>query len=141
MLEGNDLKLAMWYHLAERDPADISDHDKALCDVLLSGAYGYGQELNKTKVKAIRGAIAARTGEAKAKAILPDWVEGNDDSGYRIKFPAWVLELPEPEAREVKVDYATYTKAVLYEMAKARGLAVITRMTKAEIVAALEAAD
>lgn len=145
MLTGNDMKVGIWCYLAELAPDEITPHVKALIDVALSGAYEDGATLSKAAVKNVRAAVAARTGEAKTAAILPDWVAGSGTAAdpHSITFPLWARELPpipEPPA-PVAVDYDSYAKTVLYQMAKARGLAVLTRMAKAEIVAALVAAD
>ena len=143
MLRGNDIRLGAWLYLAELSPDEITPHIEALVDLALSEGYEHEGSITKTALKGVRAAVAARTGEPKTTAELPSYVLGDGTTGnpYRISFPSWALELPPPPAVRVSIDYSSYTKAVLYEMAKARGLAVVTRMTKAEIIAALEASD
>lgn len=145
MLNPHDMRVGVWLYMAGLDPAEITPHGLALVDLALTGAYEDGATITKTKLKNVRAAVAARTGEAKTTAILPTWVSGDGTTAapYRVTFPPWAIELPpDPDPPVIiVVVYETYTKAVLYEMAKARGLAVVTRMTKAEIVAALVAYD
>ena len=135
MLSGKDLKVAVWLHLVE-NPSDLTDHLKALVDIALEGNHGHGDTITKTAIKGVRAKVAARTGEPKTTATLPDYVKGSGTSAnpYRIEYPGYFL-------KSAPLGYTEYTKAELYRMGADRGLEVRTRMTKAELIAALEAAD
>lgn len=69
----------------------------------------------------------------------------NDASDWNPETPEWAKDLEAavtgttPAAASETVDYGNMKKVALYELAKNRGLRVVTRMRKTQLVAILEA--
>ena len=140
MLSGKALRVSIWKHLALNSD-DLTPQLKALVDLAEEGKHTHKKTLTKTAIKQVRSKVGTRTGEPKTTAQLPEYVKGSGTAAdpHFIEYPRYFIEVISDDADRAK--YEDMLKTDLYVMAKARGVHVTTKYTKAKIIAALRAAD